>query len=120
MYHDSTITIPKTYKDYLITKIGDYAFSDCGSLVRITIPDSVTSIGDGVFYYCDSLTSIVIPNSVTNIGADAFYYCDSLTIYCESTSKPSCWDTYWNAFYRPVYWAGQWEYDGNGKPIPLI
>ena len=37
----SYVTIPDT-----VTKIGDYAFSNCSKLTRITIPDSVTSIGD--------------------------------------------------------------------------
>ena len=56
-----------------IKTIADSAFSQCISLMGITIPDSVTSIGSGAFAYCDSLTSITIPNSVTSIGDSAFY-----------------------------------------------
>ena len=103
-----------------ITLIGEAAFSSCSSLKNVVIPNSVTSIGEYAFYYCDSLTSIVIPNSVTSIGESAFRYCNSLTIYCESTSKHSGWNIYWTESDRPIYWAGQWEYDVNGKPIPLI
>ena len=103
-----------------VTSIGYSAFYDCDSLESIEIPDSVTSIEFLAFFSCDSLTSIVIPNSVTSIGNSAFYYCDSVTIYCESTSKPSGWSTDWNYSDRPIYWGGQWEYDVNGKPIPLI
>ena len=65
--------------DGSVTSIGSYAFSGCGSLTSITIPDSVTSIGAYAFYSCDSLTSIVIPDSVTSIGEDAFAWCTSLT-----------------------------------------
>ena len=62
-----------------VTSIGDYAFSDCYSLTKITIPDSVTSIGDYAFCDCWNLSEIVIPNSVTNIGRCTFEDCGSLT-----------------------------------------
>ncbi|MDD6646162.1 MAG: leucine-rich repeat protein [Oscillospiraceae bacterium] len=58
---------------------GDYAFMNCASLTRITIPDSVTTIGDWAFWYCVRLTNITIPDSVTTIGIGAFEYCTSLT-----------------------------------------
>ena len=48
-----------------------------------------------------------------------FYNCSNLTIYCETSKKPSAWNSSWNNSNRPVYWAGQWEYDANGNPVPL-
>jgi len=62
-----------------VTFIGDYAFSDCGSLTSIDIPDSVISIGDFAFCLCNSLTSIDLPDSVASIGIRAFNQCSSLT-----------------------------------------
>lgn len=103
-----------------VTSIGDNAFNSCPSLTSVNLGNSVTSIGDRVFYECTSLTSIVIPNSLISIDDDVFYGCSSLTIYCEATSKPSGWNSRWNSSNRPVYWAGQWEYDENGNPIPLV
>jgi hypothetical protein len=64
-----------TYK-YTITYA---AFDQCGSLVGITIPDSVTNIGQGAFIQCSSLTSITIPKNITSIGGEAFSQCSRLT-----------------------------------------
>ena len=96
----TSIVIPNS-----VTSIGNYAFSYCTSLTSIVIPNSVTNIGEDAFCSCGSLTSIVIPNSVTSIGNSAFSYCSRLTIYCESTSKPSGWDSNWNSSNRPVYFG---------------
>ena len=79
--------LSNTYKDGVgiiefnapITKIGNFAFSDCTSLTSLTIPNSVTSIGNYAFSSCSSLISLTIPNSVTSIGVDAFKNCSSLT-----------------------------------------
>ena len=62
-----------------VTRIGEYAFYDCGSLTNVTIGNGVTSIGFKAFAYCVSLTSMTIPESVTRIGDDVFYYCTGLT-----------------------------------------
>ena len=73
------IRIPSTYLGLPVTSIGSEAFRNCGSLTRITIPDSVTSIGNYAFYGCGSLTSVTMGSSVTSIGYYAFYGCSSLT-----------------------------------------
>ncbi len=101
-WHEYSLSIKAVTISDSVTSIGDYAFSDCSSLVGINIPNGVTSIGDSafirctslasiiipdgitsiddyVFYECTNLASIAIPDSVTRIGRFAFYDCDSLT-----------------------------------------
>ena len=64
--------------DSSVTGIGNDAFSGCGGLAEITIPDSVTGIGKWAFFECSGLTEITIPDSVTSIGECAFLHCDGL------------------------------------------
>ncbi|HIU99370.1 MAG TPA: leucine-rich repeat protein [Candidatus Limadaptatus stercoripullorum] len=68
-----SVTIPNT-----VTNIENSAFCGCTALTSISIPDSVTSIEDSAFGYCTSLTSVTIPDSVTSIGSGAFRDCSSL------------------------------------------
>ncbi len=62
-----------------VARIGNYAFSICKHLTRLTLANSVTSIGDYAFTRCTGLTSLALPNSVTNIGNGAFSDCTGLT-----------------------------------------
>lgn len=58
-----------------VTSIGASAFSGCGSLASVTISSGVSTIAENVFGGCKNLTSVVIPDSVTNIGSGAFSDC---------------------------------------------
>ncbi len=73
------ITIPSSIEGYPVTKIGGYAFYECGSLTGIILPDSITTISSGSFNRCSSLTSIIIPYGVTAIYGNTFDFCTSLT-----------------------------------------
>ena len=64
-------------KVYLVTTIGDEAFSFCSALTSVSMP-SVTTIGDEAFFRCYALTSVSMP-SVTTIGDNAFEHCEALT-----------------------------------------
>ena len=68
----SSVVIPSMYKGKPVTGISSDAFSDCGGLTSITIPESVVRILDRAFYNCKGLGYITIPSSVTTIGWEAF------------------------------------------------
>ena len=81
--YKGSVTIPSSFYYngyyYLVTSIGNSAFTFCTDLTSVLIPNSVTSIEETAFYDCISLTSIVLPNSVTTIGKRAFDCCFNLT-----------------------------------------
>ena len=84
-----------------LTKIPEWAFEWCNSLLEISLPDSVTEIGEsafrgcglrkvanlgnistipfGCFWGCGNLESIIIPESVTSIEECVFVGCSKLT-----------------------------------------
>ena len=47
-------------KEYIVTRIGNNAFSGCSGLTSVTIPSSVTSIGSKVFQNCIGLQKIIV------------------------------------------------------------
>ncbi|HAK68295.1 MAG TPA: hypothetical protein DCM57_01380 [Treponema sp.] len=71
----TSVRLPKT-----VQKIGENAFSGCGSLKKINLEEltSLESIGMGTFEYCRELTDVKLPAGLKAIGTDAFYECSSL------------------------------------------
>ena len=69
----SSILIPDT-----VTKIGSYAFWECGSLTSATMGKGITSIGSGAFSSC-GLTNLILPANLTTIEDSAFQHCSSLS-----------------------------------------
>ncbi|MBR2289070.1 MAG: leucine-rich repeat protein [Clostridia bacterium] len=95
-----TLTIPS-----YITKIGNYAFSECtsisglyfaenseceeigdfafykdsGIINSLVFPNSITKIGGYAFYHCQGLTGLILPDFVTYIGNNCFYECSNIT-----------------------------------------
>lgn len=79
--------------------------------------NNIKKIGENAFSRCGSIESIVIPLNVKTIKK-AFVECHKLSIYCEVEMKPEGWYENWNTSNRSVYYAGEWEYiDGLAKPL---
>lgn len=68
------IIMPET-----IQTIGYNAFKGCGQLTEVTMPETIQSIGSGAFYGCAGIKAITIPSNTTEIGAGCFYECRNLT-----------------------------------------
>ena len=72
------VAIPDNFDGFPVVSIGGNAFQNKGSLISVTIPDSVTLIGRSAFNSCPKLKSVVIGKSVETISGCAFYDCKSL------------------------------------------
>ena len=67
------VLLPDTIK-----MIENYAFSDCASLIAVSLPKSLISIGNCSFVNCTALTNLSFPDTLTEIGSLAFGGCSSL------------------------------------------
>lgn len=63
-----------------LTTIGNYAFSNCADLTKVTIPASVEKLGSYTFSKCSSLTEVVFSgtSSLTELGSYTFNNCKQL------------------------------------------
>lgn len=83
-YATGHLEVPGTFRslvddrEYKVVGIGDFAFSLCNNLSRVTLPEGVQSIGEHAFTGCEKLMSVDFPTSLTAIGRGAFCECRNL------------------------------------------
>ena len=71
--------------NFSITSVGNGAFTNCDSLVNVSLPSGITTMGTGVFSGCAILAFVTIPDSVTSMGNQTFAECP----YLSSVTLPS-------------------------------
>lgn len=76
--NEDKVNIPSEIDGYKIIGIGHGAFTCCGTIKEVVIPDGVTSIGEYAFRACNNLSVVHLPNTLISIGRAAFRS-DSLT-----------------------------------------
>ena len=120
VFYDCSILENITFADDCkITSFSNNLFTGCKLLAKIIVPNSVTEIknscfssglkhlllGTGIQYLTfdipTTVETIFIPTSVQTVSASnasrsPFYGCSSIKIYCQATSKPSGFSSYWN------------------------
>ena len=74
---DTTHISADIFSDYNVTAVGRTAFSACGNLTAIDLPDTISEIDAGAFNKCYSLQSFSVPDGVTEFGGN-FRGCSSL------------------------------------------
>lgn len=77
-----TIQFPPSLKN-----IGSYAFQDCSSLEKISLP-GLDRIDNYAFFNCTSLKEVRIPSTLQNIGNGAFVGCNNLADIYTYTVEP--------------------------------
>ena len=67
------ISIPSSYHEKPIFKIGHTAFENCTGVETVILPDTMKDIEYGAFYKCSNITSITLNNGLERIGPKAFH-----------------------------------------------
>lgn len=101
---DTTHISADIFSDYNVTAVGRTAFSACGNLTAIDLPDTISEIDAGAFNKCYSLQSFSVPDGVTEFGGN-FRGCSSL--------QSVDWNNVTSITVADVF-APLWEDENNG------
>lgn len=131
--NDENICIPDEIDGRQVTAISEEpgyysgepgAFSGCGTLRAVTIPEGVTKIGDNSFAGCVSLQTVYVPTTVKEIGSGAFSNCPSLKRVIFAGDAPSHGSYVFDASLNVsvIYRKGTsgWEDTWAGRPTCLL
>ena len=67
------VSVPEMVDGVKVTEVASMAFmSNCTTLTKVTLPDSIEVIGESAFADCDELTEINLPKELKRVEACAF------------------------------------------------
>ena len=89
----TNVVIPSEYNGLPVLEIGEQAFYENKTIVRVVIPNTVSIIREAAFYKATSLVTVIIPNSVKEIEAYALR--NVKVIYLEANEVNNNWNKTW-------------------------
>ncbi len=78
---DAYLVVPEKINNLKVTEIGDNAFDNCNSLIRVDFPESVTTVGNSIFTDCDNLSIVCCPGTSDGVGACFSDICERVGEY---------------------------------------
>ena len=72
-------------KEYIVDRIGNYAFTEMNNVASVVIPSSVNSIGKEAFCGCVSLSTVELAEGLKSIEESAFVDCAFTTVSLPET-----------------------------------
>ena len=76
--NDTDVFIPIALEGRLVSRIGDFAFSQNDSIVTVKIHPGVKEIGEYAFLNCIALASVEFDEGLEILGTGAFHQCELL------------------------------------------
>ena len=92
VFEGTVLVIPDTYNGLPVTEIGEYAFSSAlqngNGGISVIIPEGIRIIRQYAFSYCGRIREVTLPNSLTSIEYAAFNNCPGIrSIYFNGTPE---------------------------------
>ena len=75
---DSTVTIPGSYSDYHVTKLGNRALSGNSVMQVLNLPTTMYKIESRALNGCSALSAVRFPTYITSLGEEVCLNCTSL------------------------------------------
>ncbi|WP_197018883.1 leucine-rich repeat domain-containing protein, partial [Prevotella sp. P6B4] len=110
--NEKNIVVPSTINissgdqniEFRVTGIDRLAFSDCGDITNITIPEHVEVIGPQAFNGCKQLETIKLPSNLKSIKEQAFSGCDKLVrVECTASAFDIPTNVFSNSLEKTLY-----------------
>ncbi len=79
--NDAEVEIPSVIDDYTVVSVRELAFLQIAGLESVTIPSSVKSIGDSAFFDCESLVKVTMLAADCEIFDSEYTIPATVTIY---------------------------------------